>query len=536
MMPTEADYVIVGGGSAGCVLASRLSEDPGCRVVLLEAGGRGDGFLSTMPAGSAKLLGTPQADWMYETEPDPSLGGRRVMWNAGRILGGGSTINGMMYIRGSRADYDEWAQALGCTGWGWDDVLPWFLKSEDFAGPADGSHAVGGPLGVTPVRDVHPLSRAFLAACGEVGLRAVADYCGGDIDGSFLAFVNQKRGRRASTARAFLAPVMRRPNLRVVTGALVERVLIEGGRATGVRFAHDGVARVVHARREVIVSAGTIHSPALLMRSGIGPGAALRGHGIAVVRECAAVGRNLHEHASIQTIVEVDVPTRNMRMRRRDLAFGLAEYLLARRGLMTITPVEAMAFLRSRPGLAEPDIKLQFGPLAMNAQARRMYDVPGVAIWANVAKPRSRGEIRLRSAAPEALPVIDHRLLGDEEDMAALVRGLKAVDRILHAPAFAPHLVGRLQPPALPADDAQWEEYIRTRTGIGYHAVGTCRMGGDEASVVDPRLRVRGLGGLRVVDASIMPVMPSANTNAPAIMIGEKGAAMIRDDARGRAA
>ena len=526
-----ADYVIAGGGSAGCVLAARLSEDPACRVVLLEAGGRGDGFLATMPSGSYKMLGKPEYDWLYQTEADPSLGGRKSYWSAGRLLGGGSAINGMMYIRGSQKDYNGWANDLGCTGWGWDDVLPYFKKSEGFAGKPSASHATKGPLGVALPRRIHPLSRAFVAACQQYGLRAVEDYCAGDVDGTFLAYVTQRRGKRSSAALAFLKPAMKRPNLSVITGALVDKVLIENARATGVQYLHEGQLKTIHAHREIIISASTLQSPAILLRSGIGPAAELQAMGIAVQLNAPQVGKNLQEHASVQTSHIVDIPTTNVKMGPFYLALGVLQYLLAGRGIMSITPVEAMAFLRSRPDLAEPDIKLQFGPIAFDPVTRGPHRHPGVVVFANVSKPRSRGEIRLHSADPLAKPVIDHRLMGDPEDMAALIRGLKEVARIFEAPALASHIKSRIAPNPQPASDAEWEQRIRSTAGIGYHPVGTCRMGGDAGSVVDPRLRVRGVAGLRVADGSVIPLMPSANTNAPVIMVAEKAAAMIREDA-----
>ncbi len=526
-----ADYVIAGGGSAGCVLASRLSEDPNCSVILLEAGGPGDGFLVKMPSGSYKLLGKPNADWMYMTEPDPSLNGRRVMWTAGKMLGGGSSINGMMYIRGSRADYDSWEKDLGCTGWGWNNVQTYFKRSEGFDGAPSQSHSTEGPLGVALPRKVHPLSHAFVDACADLGMRKVDDYCAGDVDGAFIAYVTQRDGQRSSAALAFLQPAMKRPNLTVITGALVDKVLIENGQANGVQYVKDGIVHQVAARREVIISASTMASPAILLRSGIGPAEELRKMGIAVQVDSPEVGKNLQEHASVQTSVSVDIPTVNMTMGPLHLAKGVIQYLLAGRGIMSMTPVEGMAFLRSEPGLAEPDIKLQFGAFAFDPATRKPYHKPGIVVYTNVAKPRSRGEIRLRSADPADAPVIDHRLLGDPQDMAALVRGLKAVDDILHAPSFARHMTGRIAPAERPRDDAEWEARIRNTSGIGYHPVGTCRMGGDDRSVVDPRLRVRGVKGLRVADGSIMPIMPSANTNAPAIMVGEKAADLIREDA-----
>jgi choline dehydrogenase len=526
-----ADYVIAGGGSAGCVIASRLSENPDCTVVLLEAGGRGDGFMVTMPAGCYTMLGRPQHDWMYMTEPDPSLNGRQVMWMAGRMLGGGSAINGMMYIRGSRADYDSWEAGLGCTGWGWDSVQDYFKRSEGFHGAPSQSHSTDGPLGVALPRAINPLSHAFIAACVDKGMRKVPDYCGGDIDGAFMSYVTQQGGKRSSSARAFLEPALKRPNLKVITGALVDKVLFADSRATGVHYLHEGTVKTITANREVIVSASSMASPAILLRSGIGPADELRAQGIAVQVDAPQVGKNLQEHASVQTSVFVDIPTVNTQMGPLSLAKGLVQYLATGRGIMTRTPVEAMAFLRSSPDLAEPDIKLQFGPMAYDPATRLPHKRAGVVVYTNVAKPRSRGEIRLRSADPLDAPVIDHRLLGDPEDVAALIRGLNAVDDILHAPSFAKHMMGRISPAECPKDDAAWEERIRSTAGIGYHPVGTCRMGGDVGSVVDPRLRVRGVEGLRVADASIMPVMPSANTNAPAIMVGEKAADMIRQDA-----
>lgn len=523
----DADYVIAGGGSAGCVLASRLSEDPANKVVLLEAGGPSDNFLVKMPVGSYLMLGKPAYDWMYMTEPDPSLNGRRVMWTAGKLLGGGSAINGMVYIRGARSDYDSWERDLGCTGWSWADVDPYFRKSEGYAGAPGQSHSTLGPLGVAEPHVYHPLAHAFVAACRERGLRKIEDYCAGDIDGTFTNLLTQRGGQRSSAARAFLEDAMKRPNLRVVTGALVDRILIENGRAIAVRFIRDGQPQTVRARREVIVAASTMQSPAILLRSGIGPAEVIRAQGIAVQVDAPEVGRNLQEHASVQTSYFVDIATYNIQVGATRMPLNLLQYLLFRKGVMTTTPVEAMAYLRSRADLAEPDIKLQFGAVAFDPDKRAPHKRPGVVVFANVAKPKSRGEIRLRSADPADPPVIDHRLLGDPADVTALISGLKQVDDIFHAPSLARHLQGRLSPAEKPQTDEEWEQRIRSTAGIGYHPVGTCRMGGDERSVVDPQLRVRGVAGLRVADASIMPVMPAANTNAPAIMVGEKAADLI---------
>ncbi|WP_373095648.1 GMC family oxidoreductase [Zhongshania sp.] len=531
-IPTEADFVIAGGGSAGCVLAARLSENPRHKVVLLEAGGSSDNLLVKMPVGTYLMLSKPKTDWMYETEPDPSLLNRQVTWMAGKMLGGGSSINGMVYIRGARSDYDSWANDLGCDGWSWDEVQRYFMKSEGFGGEAGPTHSTEGPLGVSARPKYHPLAQKFIDACHERGLRKVDDYCSGDIDGAFTNLVTQRKGQRSSAARAFLETAMKRQNLQVITEALVDKVVIENGRAIGVQFIKDGEKHIVRARREVIVSASTMQSPAILMRSGIGPADALRELGIDVAVDAPEVGRNLQEHASVNTSYFVDIPTYNNMVTAGKMPWNILNYFLFGRGALTITPVEAMAYLRSQPGLENPDIKLQFGALAFDAENPGPHKRPGIIVYANVAKPRSRGEIRLRSVDPAEKPVIDHRLLGDPEDVAALIRGLKEVDEIFNAPALAGHLRGRLHPEVKPQTDEEWEQHIRSTAGIGFHPVGTCRMGGDPASVVDPQLRVRGITGLRVADASIMPVMPAANTNAPAIMVGEKAADMILQDAK----
>ena len=531
----DADVVIVGGGTAGCVLARRLSEaHPQLQVILLEAGDAKGSFVTDIPGMTVRLVGRPRTDWCYAAEPDPSLGGRVLHWSGGRMLGGSSGINGLVYIRGLRRDYDDWA-AAGCPGWGWQDVEPWFRKAEQFEDDGHGSLGRDGPYAVSRIRSLHPLTRRFVEACGQSGLAEIQDYNLGDSEGAFVNLTSQSRGRRSSTANRYLPPHVRRANLRVVTGALVDTVTFEGRRASGVRCVVGGQARHVRARAQVIVSAGAIQSPAILLRSGIGPAANLQAMGIAARVDAPGVGRNLQDHCGLTISKFVDVPTYNSEATGFHAVRHLCNYLAFRRGPLASAAVQAMGWTRSDPSLAEPDIHLNWLPFGVDytVSPPAMHKRPCVSLGVCVSRPYSRGEIRLNSASPHDKPVIDHRLVADERDVGTIMRSIVLMERIFSMPALAGAVVGACNPAQPLTSDAALNQFVRAHAGIGYHAVGTCRMGSDPESVLDPELRVRGVDGLRVIDASIMPRLVSANTNAASIMIGEKGADFVARSLRG---
>ncbi len=520
------DYIIVGAGSAGCVLANRLSADPGVRVLLLEAGGRDDSFLIRMPAGIGRLT-TPDVNWLYETVPQTQMAGRRMFWPRGKTLGGSSSINAMVYIRGQPEDYDHWRD-LGNPGWGYEQVLTYFRRSENNEAIAGDLHGRGGPLNVCERRYTNPLSRVFVEAAVAAGLRRNSDFNGREQSGAGLYQVTQRGGRRCSAATAYLRPVLHRPNLTVITGALAQRILLHGQRAAGVAYAHEGASRQIRAEREVLISAGAINSPQLLLLSGIGPARDLQPLGIAVRHDLPGVGKNLQDHLDINVIHACSEP---ITLDRSATGLGALKAALQFAVLGTGPGVsniaEAGAFLQSGPDAATPDVQLHFIPAYVVDHGRRKMPGAGMTLHVCYLRPGSRGEIRLRSADPADPPLIDPRYLSVAADLTPLIAGVRRAREIYAQAPFRRYLGAEVFPGTNRRSDAELGEFIRGAAETEYHPVGTCRMGEDAQAVVDPQLRVRGIDALRVVDASIMPTLISGNTNAPTIMIAEKAVDMI---------
>ncbi len=537
---TEAfDYIIVGAGSAGCVLANRLTQDGRRRVLLIEAGGSHRRLFVTMPAGLGEVFYDPKVNWCFETEPDQQMAGRSDYWPRGKVLGGSSSINGMVYIRGQREDFDDWAR-LGNPGWGYEDVLPYFKMSEDNDAGADAWRGAGGPWQISSIRGRHHrATQLAMESALAYGASPNPDFNGERQEGVGLYQFSFRNGRRTSSATAFLDPARRRPNLKVLSNTLTLAVEFEGRRAVGVRYrSRDGVVRTARARREVVVSAGAVSSPLLLQRSGIGPAALLKLHGVPVVCDSPQVGENLQDHVFTGFTFRTSIPTMNRRFNNWPslIAAGL-QYLTTHTGPLTFGINQGGAFLKTRPEEPRPDTQLYFIPLSFQAQPEggrrglRPHRFNGMTINASPCRPESRGRLFIRSAEPEAPPVIHRNYLATEADVRVMVDSLRIVERLSHLAPLADIIDERLYPSKARLDDADLEAWARHTGRTTYHPTSTCIMGPDpRTAVVDARLRVHGVDGLRVVDASIMPVIVSGNTNAAATMIGEKGAALILAD------
>jgi len=534
MIPRTAnmfDYVIVGAGSAGCVVASRLSEDASVRVLLLEAGGPDTRREIRIPAAFSKLFRS-EYDWAYFTEPQPHLNNRRLYWPRGKVLGGSSSINAMIYIRGHASDYDGWA-ALGNPGWSFADVLPSFKKAEDNQRGASEYHGAGGPLAVSDLRSPNVLSRAFVEAGVELGFARNPDFNGAGQEGFGFYQVTQKRGARHSAADAYLKPALARPNLTVRTGAHATQVLFEGTRAVGVAYLRDGHAEEARAGREVILCGGTVNSPQLLLLSGVGPAGQLRSLGIPVVADLRGVGENLQDHLEIVVGHQCTQP---VSLDRAETLGNLLQYVLFRRGPLTSNVAESGGFVKTRPDqvgifvpdLPAPDLQYMFGPVYYLDHGFTRPQGYGFGLVAVLLRPQSRGRITLRSTDPLAHPAIHANYLSSDADLAVLVAGVKLGRRLFAAKPFDPYRGPEARPGAQVQTDAEIADHIRRHAETIYHPVGTCKMGADSLAVVDAQLRVHGIDGLRVVDASVMPVLIGGNTNAATLMVAEKAATLIR--------
>ena len=532
-MRDEFDYIVIGAGSAGCVLAARLSEDPTVRVLLLEAGPRDTSLWIHLPIGYGKTMWSNSVNWRFNTEPEPNMNGRRIYWPRGKTLGGSSSINGLIYIRGQREDYDRWA-ALGNRGWGWDGVLPYFVKSEGNQRGAGEFHGGHGPLKVSDIGTRDPLIDAFIAGAGQIGVPRNDDFNGQAQEGAGYFQLTTCKGWRCSTAKAYLEPARARPNLRVETGAFASGLIMEGRRAVGVRWRQAGAMRSARARAEVLLSAGAIQSPQLLQLSGIGPAALLARHGIAVVHDAPGVGENLQDHLQIRVICESTRPTTNDQLNSwiGRARLGL-QWLMFRTGPLAVGINQGGCFMHVLPAEAKtPDIQFHVATLSADMAGGKVHPYSGFTMSTCHLRPESRGHIRIRSTDPFQPPEIQPNYLATELDRRTTVAGVKAARAIAATPAMRPFVKREVKPGLGVASDEALLEFCRDTGATIFHPSGTCKMGPDAMAVLDERLRVRGVERLRVVDCSAMPTLVSGNTNAAAVMMAEKAADIIREDAR----
>jgi choline dehydrogenase len=523
------DYVVVGGGSSGSVVAARLAQ-AGADVLLLEAGVSDRRIDVRIPA--AVGIAYQKVNWKYPAEPDPSRTGNPEAWMAGKVMGGGGSINSCVFVRGNRTDYDGWAKD-GCTGWDYDSVLPSFKRMESWEGGADEFRGDSGPISVNRQTNRGQANMAYLDACIQAGHQRNPDYNGAYQDGVGLAQVNHRRGTRSQASREYLRRVAPKGKVTVRTKSFAYRILLEGGAAAGVQYRHQGTVMRARVREEVVISAGSIGSPRLLQLSGIGPRAALSDAGVDTLLHLPGVGQNLHEHPYLMQRWRATIPTIN-KMRIGTAVKGLVDYVRSGSGLLAMTMVQVQCMARTDPGLETPNLQMQFVPFAITraVDENGMFNVQqakeqGFLASSTFLRPRARGSITLRGSAPDAMPRISYQFLADPDDLRDCLRGLREVQRVMAQPAMAEITDGQLEPEADCRTDADWEHYVRRTVTPSYHPVGTCKMGIDDLAVVDPELRVHGIANLRVVDASIMPTITTGNTNAPSMMIGERAAELI---------